>query len=182
MARVLTFPADRFPAALNWQAVSFMRVEWPFIDGGAFDQTYPMELDPVHFALVEGDLLISYAATFRLPLDHQGTTYQMEMLGNVFTFPGARHQGHGRQVVAAATEHIRRSGADAGALLCGPDLAPFYAGVGWESATAATLVPRGPQEEPTKLDALRMMLFVSDQGIAARQPFTTTPLQVPFPW
>ena len=86
MARVLIFPADRFPPALNWQAVSFMRVAWPFIDGGVFDQTYPMELDPVHFALVEDDLLISYAATFRLPLDHQGTTYQMEMLATSSPF------------------------------------------------------------------------------------------------
>jgi predicted N-acetyltransferase YhbS len=136
----------------------------------------------MHFALVEDDLLISYAATFRLALDHQGTTYQMEMLGNVFTFPGSRRQGHGGQIVSVATEHILRSGADAGALLCGPDLTQFYLRFGWQPASADTLVLGDAAGGPTKLDAVRMMLFGSDRGIAAHDSLTNSPLHVPFAW
>jgi predicted GNAT family N-acyltransferase len=136
----------------------------------------------MHFALVEDDLLISYAATFRLALDHQGTTYQMEMLGNVFTFPGTRRQGHGGQIVSVATEHILHSGADAGALLCGPDLTQFYAHHGWQPASADTLVRGDPAAEPAKLDAVRMMVFGSDRGIAGRETFMDSPMQVPLVW
>ena len=82
MAQVLIFPADRFPATLNWQAVSFMRVEWSFIDFCPPYETYP----------------------------------------------------------------FRRSG------------------------------------RPTKLDGVRMMLFGSDRGIAARDSLMNSPLQVPFAW
>jgi GNAT superfamily N-acetyltransferase len=182
MAQVLSFPADRFPATLNWQAVSFMRVEWPFIDFCPPYQTYPSTLRPMHFALVEDDLLLSYAATFRLSLEHHGASYQMQFLGNVFTFPGARRQGHGGQIVSVATEHILRSGADAGALLCGPDLIQFYARFGWQPASADTLVHGDAAEGPTKQDAVRMMLFGVDAGSAARDSLMNSPLQVPFAW
>ena len=136
----------------------------------------------MHFALVEDDLLLSYAATFGLSLEQQGASYHLQFLGNVFTFPGARRQGHGGHVVSVATEHILRSGADAGALLCGPDVTQFYARYGWQPAPADTLVLGDAAEAPTKLDSVRMMLFGSDRGIAARHSLMKSPLQVPFAW
>ena len=130
MTRLLTYRHREFPRGLNWQAVSFMRVEWPFIDGGMLRETYPA-------ALVEEDLLLSYAATFRLRIAHAGEEYEMGCLGNVFTYPGSRRQGYGRRVVGAATRHIRGSGADVAALFCAPDLESFYAASGWEPTPEA---------------------------------------------
>ncbi len=182
MTRLLTYRHGGFPPGLNWQAVSFMRVEWPFIDGGMLRETYPAVLHPVHFALVEDDLLLSYAATFRLRIEHAGVEYEMECLGNVFTYPGSRRKGYGRRVVGAATRHIRGSGADVAALFCAPALAGFYAASGWEPTPEAATLLTGGGGEPEEHGALRMMQFVSEKGEAGRRAFGTLPLRIPFPW
>ena len=53
MPRLRMYHQDEFPAPLAWQALSFMRVEWPFIFTGdlrfATDMYWP-ELAPTHFA------------------------------------------------------------------------------------------------------------------------------------
>ncbi len=182
MTPLLIYSHDEFPASLRWQAVSFMRVVWPFIDGGMLRETYPAALRPVHFALVEDDLLLSYAATFRLSIEHAGEGYEMGCLGNVFTYPGSRGRGYGRRVVGAATARIRESGADVAALFCEPDLGGFYAASHWEPIQEAGTVLTGGGGEAEELDAVKMMLFVSDKGRLGRRAFETLPLRVPFPW
>ena len=179
--QLLTFNHREFPSHLNWQAVSFMRIEWPWIEGGKPRETYSAELEPVHFALVEDDLLISYASVIRFGTAHAGETYRMYGLGNVFTFPSSRKIGYGGRVVEAATAYIRNSDADVAALFTGDDLFKFYARHGWARIKGApTLL--GPQDAPQSLDALRMMLFVSGKGKAGRQAFETQPLHVEFGW
>ncbi len=182
MIRLLSYRHEEFPTGLNWQAVSFMRVEWPFINEGMLRETYPPELRPIHFALVEDDLLLSYAATFRLHIEHVGEAYEMECLGNVFTYPASRRKGYGRRVVDAATRHIAGSGADIAALFCDPDLQGFYEESGWKPVVGAATLLTGGGGEPEEHHALRMMLFVSEKGEAGRHAFRTSPLRILFPW
>ncbi len=116
-----------FPSDLNWQAVSFMRVEWPWINGGKFRQTHAAERNPRHFALVEEDLLLSYAAVIHTSLTHAHVAYVVCGLGSVFTSPACRSKGYGRLTVDAATRSIEQSPADLGLLFCKPALEGFYA-------------------------------------------------------
>ena len=73
------YSQSEFPAVLKWQALAFMRTEWPYIfeeDDKFLTETYPPELNPVHFVVVQGDMLISYAALVRTTLKHAGYIYQ----------------------------------------------------------------------------------------------------------
>jgi predicted N-acetyltransferase YhbS len=181
MPGLLTYHHHEFPPDLHWQAVSLMRVEWPFIEGGLPKETYPAGLRPVHFAVAEAGVLISYAAVIRLEVEHAGEAYRVCGLGNVLTYPACRGQGYGRQVVDAATQYIAASDADVAALFCEPTLESFYARSGWEAIReAATLT--GSREAPAEYDALRMMLFVSGKGKAGRHAFETRPLHIEHGW
>src|SRR6266508_1742364 len=109
MPQLHIYPHQQFPSHLNWQAVSFMRVEWPSILLGGHrlgTETYPAERDPIHFVITEQDMLISYAASMQLILAHAGNIYSVAAFGNVFTFPAFRGEGYGRQVVDAAVDFI----------------------------------------------------------------------------
>jgi GNAT superfamily N-acetyltransferase len=181
MPQVQTYTYREFPSDLNWQAVSFMRVAWPFIEGGALRKTYPDECDPIHFVAVEDGLLLSYAAVIRMGIGHVGEEYETCGLGSVFTFPSSRGRGYGRQVVDAATRYITASAADVAALFTGPDLEGFYARSGWEALQGAiTLI--GRKDAPSVIDAVRMMLFVSEKGKAGRGAFESHPLYVENGW
>ena len=184
MPQLRTYDHDEFPVALKWQALSFMRVEWPFIFAGdlrfATDIYWP-ELAPTHFAVTHSDLLLSYAAVIRTRLDHAGQTYGVAGLGNVFTFPPYRREGFGSQVVVAATRHIEAGNADVAALFCAADHAGFYERRGWVALSGATTLV-GPKADPSPYDVLRMMLFVSDRGKAGRLAFESQPWYVGDPW
>ena len=171
----------RFPEHLKWQAVSFMRCAWPWIEDGKPRDTYEPELQPTHFVVVDGELLVSYAATIVVALEHAGETCAARGLGNVFTFPGSRGQGHGGRVVAAATDDIASCGADVGALFCEPELAAFYARYGWQPMQGAVTL-KGPREAPRPHNALRMMLFASEKGRREREAFRTGTLYVEHGW
>ena len=54
MPEVLRYRHHEFPTHLNWQALSFMRVEWPFIfadEDKLKTETYAAASSPVHFAV-----------------------------------------------------------------------------------------------------------------------------------
>ncbi len=59
MPELQIYEHTSFPSDLNWQAVSLMRTEWPWIDGGMLRQTQAAEMKPLHVALVEQGLLLS---------------------------------------------------------------------------------------------------------------------------
>lgn len=181
MTELRIYADDAFPAALHWQAVSLMRIEWPFIEGGNVRRTYPSSLSPVHVVVEDDGLLHSYAAVIRLQLEHAGEAFAARGLGSVLTFPSSRRRGYASQVVGAATAIIRESDADVAALLTGEDLEGFYARHGWEALPGAeTYVTSHSASEP--IDALRLMLFLSAKGHAARQAFATRPLSVDYGW
>lgn len=112
-----------FPPALKWQAMAFMRVQWPFLftaERQFVTDTYPSEFDPVHFVVAEGELLIAYASILRTDLEHAGLTYKIYGFGNMFTFPTFRAQGHGTRVAELATDFIKQSDVDIAILFCEP--------------------------------------------------------------
>jgi GNAT superfamily N-acetyltransferase len=183
MAEVSTYSHHDFPLALNWQAVSFMRVEWPHIllNGHRLGtETYPAEDKPTHFVVSERGVLISYAAMMLRPLHHAGASYRMAAVGNVFTFPAFRGEGYGRQVVAAAVATMQSSAADVGVLFCKPHLVHFYQLNGWEHIDAPTYL--GTPAQPTHHPYQRMMQFLSDHGRQGHATFAQQPLYIESPW
>ena len=184
MPHLHVYHHQEFPSNLNWQAVSFMRVQWPSIFTGPLrwlTETYPSDMHPIHFVLSEGDVLISYAAALRLSLPHQGATYQVYGFGNVFTFPPYRREGYGQQVMQAAAQYLDTSAVELTILFCPPTLEAFYATSGWEAChDAETRI--GTPEAYTLDHDLRMMRFISPQAKQARSEFLTHPLYMDWPW
>lgn len=164
---------------MRWQAAAFIRTVWSSIDGGLVREPYPRGLEPTYYTIAEGgDPLLNMAATFTTSVTAAGRTWTAACLGNVFTFPAARHRGLGRAAVAAATSDIRDSEVDVAALLCDPELEPFYAGSGWAPTSGSqTLTADG-----RLLDSSRMMLFLSEPAAEARLELTTQPMYVSSPW
>ena len=182
MVTLATYQQPEFPAALKWQVIAFMRMEWPFVfqgDGRFITEPYAPQLQPVHFAATEGDVLFSYATVFRLTIHHAGTDYQAFAFGNMFTFPPFRHEGHGHRVLTLATDYIRASGADLGMLFCDPKLQTFYASCDWQASGNQTLV--GTPEHYHVHDALTMVLFSSEKGARGRADFAAQPLYLDMP-
>ncbi|WP_437873538.1 hypothetical protein [Sorangium sp. So ce363] len=175
---------DELPDSFRWQAVSFMRVAWPSIFTGPLrllKHTYPPDMGTVHFTISEEEVLLSYASVMRLSLPHAGEEHVVYGLGNVFTFPPYRGEGHGRQVVEMATRFLQDSDADVAALFCNPSLERFYAGCGWEAPPGA-ITRIGTPERHSVYKELRMMLFLSEKGRRAREAFAREPLYVAWPW
>jgi GNAT superfamily N-acetyltransferase len=173
-----------FPSALNWQAVSFMRVEWPdiLLEGHRLGiETYPAEYNPVHFAFVEANVLISYAALMTIELKHMDQTYRVAAVGNVFTFPAFRGEGYGSRVVAAAVAYLQQQAVDVGMLFCKPHLLAFYRANGWELLEGSE-TRQGTSEQFTVHLYHRLMHFVSERGQLARTDFATQPVYIPWPW
>jgi GNAT superfamily N-acetyltransferase len=184
MPQLQIYPHQQFPSHLNWQAVSFMRVEWPSILLGGDRlgrETYPADAHPVHFVIAEQDMLISYAAIMQLVLAHAGSRYAVAAFGNVFTFPAFRREGYGRQIVDAAVQFIQTSTVDLGIMFCKSHLLDFYRASGWEAMDGAgTRI--GTSSSFSDHPYHRLMLFVSEHGQQARSAFAQFPLYIDSPW
>jgi len=184
MPQLHVYPHQEFPSDVNWQAVSFMRVEWPSILLGGHrlgTETYPAAHQPVHFVVTEQNMLISYAAIMQLTLAHAGHRYHVAAFGNVFTFPAFRGEGYGRQVVDAAARYIQVCAVDLGIVFCKPHLIPFYCTSGWEVIDGAGTrvgTPAAFTDHPYH----RLMLFVSDRSRRDRSAFVEEPLYIESPW
>src|SRR5687768_6126964 len=123
MPKLTVYTQPDFPAIYKWQAIAFMRMEWPSIfegDNLYMPETYPPELEPVHFVVAEGDTLISYGALLRLDITHAGSEYRVYGFGNMLTFPPFRRRGYGGQILQAATHWIQESDVDVAILFCDP--------------------------------------------------------------
>jgi GNAT superfamily N-acetyltransferase len=183
MPTLQIYPQTEFPSIFKWQAIAFMRCEWSDIFQGEnlyMTQTYPPENKPIHFVLSEGETLISYAAVMEVSLAHAGSDYHIYGFGNMLTFPPFRKHGYGRQILSAATDFIRTSNADAGILFCDPSLESFYAADGWRRAHSPTRL--GKPDHYEVYQPSRMMLFVSERGLAHKKDFDLEPLYVDWPW
>ena len=80
MPELTIYQQPDFPSIYKWQAIAFMRMEWTSIfydDNLYMSETYPPELQPVHFVMAEDDSLLSYASLLKLNLTHAGTDYRI---------------------------------------------------------------------------------------------------------
>lgn len=177
MPTLLVYPREDLPLDLNWQILSFYRTTAPgtFVGFSWFQQWMKNDDNAIHIMLVENRILISHTMVLWKYLDHAGETYKTYGLTGVFTYPGLRGQGYGRQIVDAGTEHIRKSDADIGMFCCDPSLEGFYSKSGWiPMDKMAVLV--GSKEAPTVCDELPMMLFLSEKGRQGRFAFESEPV------
>lgn len=61
MPELTVYQQSDFPALYKWQAIAFMRMEWASIfydDNLYMTETYPPELQPVHFVIAKDDSLL----------------------------------------------------------------------------------------------------------------------------
>lgn len=184
MPNSIIYQQSDFPAALKWQAIAFIKTEWPFVfTGDDLFLTEPSspDLDPVHFVVSEADSLISYASVFRLNLDHSGTSYKIYGFGNLFTFPPYRRKGYGRQILELATGFIKHSDVDAAILFCEPQVEMFYTACGWKPAPAPTRIGI-PSDYEVHEGVGKMILYVSEKGQQGKPDFENQPLYVEWPW
>jgi hypothetical protein len=183
MSTFAIYSQTDFPAILKWQALAFMRVEWPYIftdDERFLTETYPIEFQPVHFVVTEGEILISYAATVNVTLRHANRSYKVCGLGNVFTFPPYRREGNGHKVLKLATNVIKESDVDVAILFCEPTNISFYASEDWISTLSPTYIADG--KDHYKYDEQRMMLFISNRGKQGQSDFEQQPVHVDWAW
>ena len=179
MAELLTFTSAEFPEHLKWQAVSFLRVQWPdgFVGENRLRNWVTREADhPIHIVLVEQDILISHTNVVWKYLNHNGETYKAYGLTGVFTFPSFRGQGCGSRVIAAGTAYIQASDADIAMLYCDERLRSLYAKQGWKPLDTSTTY-LGTAEKPERVDdEILMMLFLSPKGQQGQPAFETKPI------
>ena len=170
------------PRDVAVQIVSYVRMQWPFLleRRTPMWESTPYPPDGVHFVITDGDALVSHALAHVRTVEHAGERYVTGALSSVFTYPAYRKLGHGARVVAAATEHIRASGADLAMLFTGAPRRDFYARLGWEPIDGAQILSGDP---PQREEGLTMMLFLSDKGRRARGIFEREPVHVgPYTW
>jgi GNAT superfamily N-acetyltransferase len=179
MIELLSYTSAEFPANLKWQAVSFLRVQWPLGFTGENrlrDWVTREEEHPIHIVLVEHGILMSHTNVVWKYLDHAGETYKAYGLTGVFTYPTCRGQGYGSQVVAACTEYIRKSDADIAMLYCDESLRIFYGNQGWIPMDSS-ISWIGTKEHPELVDdEILMMLFISLKGQRGKQSFEDQPI------
>jgi predicted acetyltransferase len=181
VAELFTFTSAEFPENLKWQAVSFLRVQWPdgFTGENRLRDWVTQEDDhPIHIVLVENNILISHTNVVWKYLDHDGVTYKTYGLTGVFTYPSFRRQGCGGQVVAAGTGYISKSDADIAMLYCDESLKDFYARYGWiHLDQSVSYIEENTQ--PVRVDdEILMMLFISPKGQRGRAAFETRPIHL----
>lgn len=183
MPTMTIYEQQNLPGVYKWQAIAFMRCEWPSIFQGDIlylSDPYPPDFEPVHFVLSEGESLLSYATLMKRDVLHAGRNYTIYGFGNMLTFAPYRKHGYGRKILQAATEFIRQSPVDAGILFCDKSLEPYYATEGWLVIQSPTYL--GHPKQRTPYEPSRMMVFVSETGKAAQSEFESLPLWIDYPW
>ena len=172
--------ADDIPPQYECQIRSFLRIQWP--DTEEADNNEPLidpELHPVFFFLARENTLLSYARLIWMNVSHNGQTYKLYGLGDVFTYPASRNKGYGGQVVASATDYIRADPkADTALLLTEPSLHSFYQQSGWQHISDLS-ISFGDYQNPQSYTGYPMMLFLSKKAQEARRDFQKYPIFLP---
>ncbi|MFC1416132.1 GNAT family N-acetyltransferase [Streptacidiphilus cavernicola] len=171
--RIVAFPESEAPEHLRLQALDLQEQAWPSAPAPAPAATPPTSpappaapapapaYDPRHdpalrplslFLLAEdGRTVLASLDVLSKQLDHAGRRYAASGLSRVVSSPAHRGRGHGRRLVAAALDTVRRGGADLGLFTCDRPLRGFYEGAGWQFLPGAVLVG-GTAEEPFPSD------------------------------
>jgi hypothetical protein len=178
MPQIFVYTDADLPEYYQCQVLSFLRIVFPegFMGENRLrDWITAPRFHPLHFLLVEADLVISHAEVVWKTLEHAGHSYKTYGLTGVFTYPSFQHQGYGLRLIQAATQYILSSDADVAMFHCKPDLEQFYSRADWiPMKNSVTWI--GSQREPVKSQELLLMRFISPQGRAARPDFENLPI------
>lgn len=164
--QLLSFPKHAVPPIIAAQIRSFVRIQWPFLNGrGNRIWDYPpRDGGPTTLVLVDDEMLISHTEVNFRDIDFVGETLKVGGISAVFTYPAFRGSGHANKIVTHATDLIRRSDADLAMLFTAAKNENFYTRCGWCAMKNAHVL-YGEKENPTlKDDNVVMMLFVSPRG------------------
>ncbi len=140
------YSASELPQSLAWQALSFLRCEWPFLfTGDGRLQARPFGSDDAWcVARADGDVLLSYAEVLRVTATRADAAVRVLGLSNVFTFPPYRDEGHASAIMHAVAELIiNGSDAEVAILFCELDLVSFYSARGWQQPPEGSIVAPG---------------------------------------
>jgi hypothetical protein len=133
------------PQSLAWQALSFLRCEWPFLFTGPNrlrDRPFG-DLRTTYVVRIDGEVLLSYAEVLSATGTRAGEPVNILGISNVFTFPPYRREGHASALMAAVGQVIGDSNAEVAILFCENELEPFYAARGWRVAAAGSIQTPG---------------------------------------
>jgi hypothetical protein len=135
------YSGDLIPPVLAWQALSFMRCEWPFLfTGDNRLRARPADGPAATQVLrADGDVLLSYAEVLRITAVRAGSPVSVAGLSNVFTFPPYRGEGHASAIMRTVGELINDSDCELAILFCEKELVPFYAAFGWQLAAVGSI-------------------------------------------
>jgi hypothetical protein len=136
---------NMLPQSLTWQALSFLRCEWPFLFAGSGRlRTRPFGgPGTTHVVRADGEVLLSYAEVLRIGASRAGEPTRVLGLSNVFTFPPYRGEGHASGIMRAVAGLMNDSDAELAILFCEKELAPFYAARGWQVVPANSIQAPG---------------------------------------
>jgi hypothetical protein len=184
MPELAIYPMQELPLHIKCQITSFVRIQWSWVfEGEARLWDYfagKEDFHPVSFVLTEGELLISHAEVNQRKLEPAGDTYKTYGVSGVFTYPSFTKEGHGKRVVAEATDYIRKSDADIALLFCNEPLSHFYTPHGWTQLEKSVLY--GDKDNP-EVDDVSMILYVSEKAKQARSTIESKPIYVgPYTW
>jgi predicted acetyltransferase len=171
MIELRTWPKHAVPREIATQIRSFLRMQWPFLNGqgNRIWDFAPRPGEPTTFALVDDEILVSHTEVNYRDVAFEGQVLKVGGLSAVFTYPAFRGTGCADRIVGAATDAIRASDSDLAMLFCGAPLENFYTSCGWSPMKTARVM-YGERENPKlKDDNVVMMLFVSERGKKLRQ-------------
>lgn len=104
-------------------------------DEGVFSRTRAWHGSAPAFSAVAGDAttIIAHVGAVDRTIKIGGTPLRVAGIQNVAVRPEHRRRGLMRQLLAAAMDHARAQGYDAGLLFTGPELTAAYGRCGWQS-------------------------------------------------
>jgi predicted acetyltransferase len=166
MIELRSWPKHAVPREIAAQIRSFIRMQWPFLNGreNRLWDFAPRADEPTTFVLIDNEVLISHVEVNCRPVDFSGQTLKVGGLSAVFTYPAFRGTGCAKQLVSAATQAIASSDADLAMLFCASDLEKFYTDCGWTAMMTARVMYGDRESQKLKDDNLVMMRFVSQRG------------------
>ena len=88
----------------------------------------------------DGGDLVSYAGVYLRDATHDGRPARVGGVGNVKTHPAARGRGFAAAAVRRAADFFADRGVAFGLLVCRPELAGFYARLGWQAFAGRLIV------------------------------------------
>lgn len=181
MPSIQIFDSNKaLPLAFEHQIRAYVRILWH--DAYTYDLNAPLvpdERHPQYVVLAEQHALISAARVNWVTVQYMGEILKIYCLGDVFTYPAFRKQGHAHKVVEAATRLIRSDkSADAAILFTDPVLETLYGQSGWQHI-AELNASIGTEDNPEAYPAFAMMLILSDKGISAKAKFASNPIFLP---